>query len=140
MQLITWNIQWGRGCDGRVDLARIARVLRETGDTDVVCLQEVAVNFAELAGSSGEDQVALLSLAFPGYAALFGAGTDLPEAQGERRRFGNLVLSRLPVLQVWRHPLPWPPDPAVPSMQRTCVEAVVMSRGGPLRVMTTHLE
>ncbi|HMV55248.1 MAG TPA: endonuclease/exonuclease/phosphatase family protein [Rhodocyclaceae bacterium] len=140
MQLITWNIQWGRGCDGRVDLARIARVLRETGDADVVCLQEVAVNFAELAGSSGEDQVALLSLAFPGYAALFGAGTDLPDAQGERRRFGNLVLSRLPVLQVWRHPLPWPPDPAVPSMQRTCVEAVVMSRGGPLRVMTTHLE
>ncbi|MGB7988110.1 MAG: endonuclease/exonuclease/phosphatase family protein [Candidatus Methylophosphatis roskildensis] len=140
MKLITWNIQWGRGCDRRVDLARIGRVLRETADADVLCLQEVAVNFPDLAGSSGEDQVALLSSAFAGYSAHFGAGTDLPDGRGGRSRFGNLVLSRLPVLQVWRHLLPWPADPAVPSMQRVCVEAVVAAARGPLRVMTTHLE
>ena len=140
MRLITWNIQWGRGCDGRVDLARTARVLRETGDADVICLQEVAVNFPELAGSGGEDQVSLLAQAFRGYTAHFGAGTDLPDAHGARRQFGNLLLSRLPVLQVWRHLLPWPVDAAVPSMQRVCIEAVVVSAGEPLRVMTTHLE
>lgn len=140
MRLITWNIQWGRGCDGRVDLARIGRVLRETADADVLCLQEVAVNFPGLAGSSGENQVAMLSTAFAGYSAHFGAGTDLPDGRGGRSRFGNLVLSRLPVLQVWRHLLPWPADPAVPSMQRVCVEAVVAAARAPLRVMTTHLE
>jgi len=140
MRLVTWNIQWGRGCDGRVDLARIGRVLRETADADVLCLQEVAINFPDLAGSAGEDQVALLATAFPGYSAHFGAGTDLPDGLGGRSLFGNLVLSRLPVFQVWRHLLPWPADPAVPSMQRVCVEAVVEAARGPLRVMTTHLE
>lgn len=140
MRLITWNIQWGRGCDGRVDLARIARVLRETADADVICLQEVAINFPALAGSGGEDQVAMLSAAFPGHSAHFGAGTDVPDGRGGRSRFGNLVLSRLPVLQVWRHLLPWPADPAVPSMQRVCVETVVQAPSAPLRAMTTHLE
>lgn len=140
MRLITWNIQWGRGCDGRVDLARIARVLRETADADVLCLQEVAINFADLAGSSGEDQVALLSSAFAGYSAHFGVGTDLPDGRGGRSQFGNLILSRLPVLQVWRHLLPWPADPPGPSMQRVCVEVVVRAASAPVRVMTTHLE
>lgn len=140
MQLMTWNIQWGRGCDGRVDLERIARVARETADFDVLCLQEVAINFPGLAGSSGEDQVALLSSAFPGLQASYGIATDLPDGKGGRSHFGNLIFSRLPVMQVFRHLLPWPADPAVSSMQRICVEAVVQASWGPVRVMTTHLE
>lgn len=140
MRLITWNIQWGRGCDRRVDLGRIARVLREMADADVICLQEVAVNFPDLGGSNGEDQVKLLAQAFPGHTVHFGAGTDIPGRNGGRGRFGNLILSRLPVYQVWRHLLPWPVDAEVPSMQRVCVEAVVVAAGGPLRVLTTHLE
>jgi endonuclease/exonuclease/phosphatase family metal-dependent hydrolase len=84
MHLVTWNIQWGRGCDGRVDLARIARVARETADFDVLCLQEVAVNFPGLAGSCGEDGVALLSAAFPAYQVFYGIATDLPDGKGGR--------------------------------------------------------
>jgi endonuclease/exonuclease/phosphatase family metal-dependent hydrolase len=140
MELLTWNIQWGRGCDDRVDLARIARVLRQTADADVICLQEVAVNFPGLAGSSGEDEVQILREAFPEHQAFYGIATDLPDGRGGRSHFGNLILSRLPVLQVFRHLLPWPADPAVSSMQRVCVEAVVQTTPGPLRVMTTHLE
>jgi endonuclease/exonuclease/phosphatase family metal-dependent hydrolase len=34
-----------------------------------------------------------------------------------RRQFGNLILSRYPVLQVFRHLLPWPAEPGVLSMQ-----------------------
>ncbi|MDK9726510.1 MAG: hypothetical protein OEL88_16710 [Sterolibacteriaceae bacterium MAG5] len=40
----------------------------------------------------------------------------------------------------FRHLLPWPADPAVPSMQRVALEAVLLAPGGALRVMTTHLE
>ena len=36
--------------------------------------------------------------------------------------------------------LPWPVDPAVRSMPRMLLEAVVQAPFGPLRVMTTHLE
>lgn len=140
MRLLTWNIQWGRGMDGRVDLPRIVRTLRELGDFDVLCLQEVAVNFPGLPGSRGEDQVAGLAALLPGYTPVYGAATDLPDGRGGRKRFGNLILSRLPVGQVWHHLLPWPVDAAVPSMQRVAVEAVVEADVGPLRVLTTHLE
>jgi endonuclease/exonuclease/phosphatase family metal-dependent hydrolase len=140
MKLLTWNIQWGRGLDGRVDLPRIADTIRGLGEFDVVCLQEVAVNFPGLPGSHGEDEVAELAALFPGHAPVYGAATDLPDGQGGRKRFGNLILARPPLGQVWRHLLPWPADPSVPSMQRVLVEAVVHADIGPVRVLTTHLE
>ena len=140
MKLITWNIQWGRGIDLKVDLLRIAHTARELADFDVLCLQEVAVNFPGLGGSRGENQVEELSSALPGYAAHYGIATDVDDGRGGRSRFGNLVLSRLPVIQAFRHLLPWPADAAAPSMQRIAVEAVVQFPWGPVRVMTTHLE
>ena len=39
--IVSWNIQAGRGVDGRVDLVRIARTVRALADADVICLQEV---------------------------------------------------------------------------------------------------
>jgi len=140
MKLLSWNIQWGRGMDGRVDLARILRTIHETGDFDVICLQEVAVNFPGLPGSHGEDQVAELAAALPGYTTIYGPATDVSDGRGGRSQFGNAIFSRLPVGQVWRHLLPWPAEPDAPSMQRVLVEAVVHADVGPLRVMTTHLE
>ncbi len=140
MNLLSWNIQWGRGMDGCVDLARIARSVRERGEFDVVCLQEVAVNFPGLPGSRGEDQLGELAALFSGYTPVYGVATDVPDGRGGRSQFGNLILSRLPVGQVWRHLLPWPVEPGTPSMQRVLVEAVLDADVGPLRVMTTHLE
>ena len=91
---------------------------------------------------SGErdDGVAILSAAFPGFESVFAAGVDVPGERGGRGRFGNLLLSRLPVDAVFRHALPFPSDPTVPGMPRCCVEAVILTRAGPLRVLTTHLE
>ena len=140
MKLITWNIQWARGIDFKVDVARIARTAREIADFDVLCLQEVAVNFPGLPGSRGEDQVAELSRALPGFSAHYGIATDVEDGKGGRSLFGNLVFSRLPVIQTYRHLLPWPADPAVKSMQRCAIEVVVEAPWGPLRVITTHLE
>lgn len=140
MRLLTWNIQWGRGMDGRVDLARIAAEIKAMGEFDVICLQEVAVNFAGLPGSRGEDAVAELARRLPGYTPIYAPATDLPDGRGGRKQFGNALFSRLPVGQVWRHLLPWPVDPIVPSMQRVLLEAVVEAPFGWLRVLTTHLE
>ena len=140
MRLLQWNIQWCRGTDGVVDPARIARVARELCDPDVCCFQEVAVNFPALAGSAGEDQVALLGAAFPGFSAHFAWAVDVPDGRSGRRRFGNLILSRLPVRRVLRHSLPWPAHDDVPSMPRVALEAVVEAPWGALRVTTTHLE
>ena len=138
--LITWNIQWGRGCDGVVDLRRIIDTARGLADFDVLCLQEVASNYPGLPGSRGEDQPVLLAQLLPGYTPVFGVATDVLAGDGSRRLFGNMILSRLPVVQAFRHLLPWPVDSAVTSMQRVLVEAVIESPFGAVRVMTTHLE
>ena len=140
MKLITWNIQWARGIDLAVDPARIARTAGKLAEFDVLCLQEVAMNFPGLPGSRGEDQVRELSRDLPGYSAHYGAAIDVDDGKGGRSLFGNLIFSRLPVMQVYRHLLPRPADPAVQSMQRVAVEAIVSAPWGPVRIITTHLE
>jgi endonuclease/exonuclease/phosphatase family metal-dependent hydrolase len=139
MRLLSWNVQWCRGMDGRVDPKRIAAEAKRLADPDVFCLQEVARNFPEMEASAGEDQMDELEKAFPGYEAFFAAAIDIPGKRG-RRQFGNLVLSRLPVGRVLRHQLPWPALPDQQSMPRAAVEVVVEAPFGPLRVTTTHLE
>jgi endonuclease/exonuclease/phosphatase family metal-dependent hydrolase len=140
VKLISWNVQWCRGCDGRVNPARISKVVKEMADVDVLCLQEVARNFPSLEGSAGENQYETLAGLFPDYAVIEGVATDVLAPQGERREFGNALITRLPVLQVYRRLLPWPADASVPSMQRSAVEVVLGAPSGPLRVTTTHLE
>ncbi len=140
MQLVTWNTQWCRGLDGRVDPARIVQYAVALGDVDVLCLQEIAVNYPGLAGAPG-DQVAQVQSALPaGWQVFFGAAVDEWTAAG-RQRFGNLIATRLPVLQLQHHPLPYPPDAGVRSMPRLCSVLTVQDPAlGPVRVMTTHLE
>jgi endonuclease/exonuclease/phosphatase family metal-dependent hydrolase len=140
MNLITWNTQWCRGCDGRVNPARIVAAAREMANFDVLCLQEIARNYPGLPGSSGEDQFETLTGLLEGYTVIKGLGTDVIAPDGKRREFGNALITRLPVLQVFRHLLPWPADPDAPSMQRSAIEAVLQTPSGPLRVTTTHLE
>jgi endonuclease/exonuclease/phosphatase family metal-dependent hydrolase len=140
MNLITWNIQSCCGCDGRVEPKRIVDVCRNMADFDVLCLQEVARNYPDLPGSSGEDQFGLLAGLLPGYTAVEGIAVDVLGAERRRRQFGNLILARYPVIQAFAHLLPWPADPAVPSMQRVALEAVLAAPFGPVRVTTTHLE
>jgi len=140
MRLLQWNIQWCRGMDGKVDPARIAREAKALCDPDVCCFQEVAINYPALADSAGEDQPAELAKAFPGYSLHFAPVVDVPDDKGGRRQFGNLILSRLRVRQLYRHTLPWPPEDKVPSMPRVAVEAVIEAPWGLVSVLSTHLE
>lgn len=139
MKLITWNIQWARGVDDKVDPHRIIRHAKQMADFDVLCLQEVAANFPDLDGNDRTDQFALFSELLPGFTAIEAIGVDVPDGTGGRKRFGNLVLTRLPVAQALRHVLPWEAA-ATRNMPRVLVEATVETPFGPLRLMTTHLE
>ena len=134
--VLTWNIQAGLGCDGRTDLGRIAGTIRAC-DPDIICLQEVARNVPDLAG--GDDQVERLAALFAGYQAVFGRAIDRAGAS-HRMCFGNMILSRLPVLQIFNHPLPQPAAPGVKHMPRQATEIVADTPAGPLRVVTTHFE
>jgi len=140
MRVVSWNVQWCRGLDGKVDPARIAAELRRIADPDVACLQEVASGFPDLPGSRGEDQPESLARELAQHEPVFGWGVDVPGAARARKRFGNMILSRLPVERVLRHSLPWPPAPGEPSMPRIAVEAIVKAPFGHVRMVSTHLE
>jgi endonuclease/exonuclease/phosphatase family metal-dependent hydrolase len=140
MKLITWNIQWGRGADGRVDLDRIVAHAQRFADFDVLCLQEVSAGHDQLPGCDGSDQFEQLAERLHAYEPFAGVAADTLGPAGKRRRFGNMLLSRLPVRQVLRHLLPWPVEDGVMSMQRVAIEATLDTPLGLLRVTTTHLE
>ncbi len=138
MQLITWNIQCGKGCDGVVDLERIVAVARSLADADVFCFQEVSNGFASLDG--GTDQGARLAALLPEHRAVFRPAVETIDGQSRSHCFGNMTLSRLPILQVASHLLPWPQDSSERSMRRQALEITVQTSFGALRVTNTHLE
>lgn len=140
MKLITWNIQWCRGVDGKVDPARIVAHARRLADFDVLCLQEVAANFHDLPGSAGENQYELLARLLPDYTPVPGAAVDMLGEDGSRQVFGNMILSRYPVLAVARTQLPAPFQAGRASMPRMLLAATLRTPIGIVRVMTTHLE
>ena len=125
--------------DGRADLARVLRHVRHLADPDVICLQEVADNMPDLAGLGREDQFSAIAAACEDHRPVVATPVEIFDEDGERRRFGNMILSRLPVRQVLRHTLPWP-GVAGRTMPRMLLETSVVTRFGPVRIMTTHLE
>lgn len=138
MRLLTWNIQCGKGCDGVTDLSRIVSVARELADADVYCFQEVSANFVNL--DCGADQSVQLASLLPGYVPIFRPAIETIDGDGQMHRFGNMTLSRLPVLQIANHLLPWPGADDVRSMRRHALDVTVQTTFGALRVVNTHLE
>jgi endonuclease/exonuclease/phosphatase family metal-dependent hydrolase len=76
----------------------------------------------------------------PEHRPVFLPAIETLDSQGRSRRFGNMTLSRLPILQVASHLLPWPQDTSVRSMRRQALEVTVQTPFGALRVTNTHLE
>jgi endonuclease/exonuclease/phosphatase family metal-dependent hydrolase len=157
VRLATFNILHGRSPeDGRVDLDRLARAVREL-DADVLALQEVdhyqarsqsadlTAVAAEAMGAVSHRFVAALT-GTPG--ATWEAATG--EAQPEEAAYGVALLSRYPVSawQVVRLPALSRRAPVVVSggrvvlavdEPRAAVAGCVDSPAGPLTVVSTHL-
>jgi len=146
MKLVTWNAQWCKGIDGLVSPERIVAGARALADFDVLCLQEISQNYPKLTGHTPRDQPAEIARLLPGFEVVFGAAiNEQPAASAPAQRFGNLIASRLPILQIQHFRLPSPVgsiDSIAPHswMPRVCTVCTVQARWGPVRVMTTHLE
>jgi endonuclease/exonuclease/phosphatase family metal-dependent hydrolase len=101
LRLVTYNIHKCRGLDRRVSAERIISVLAPL-DADILCLQEV-VNAPEMPGARGiwkNDQCSEIARAFPTHTPVFGANRPLHGGT-----YGNLTLSRLPILSHHNHDL-----------------------------------
>ena len=144
MKIVTYNVQWFKGLDNVVDIARVLKVAREMADFDAICMQEVAVNYTALTGTLQPDQPAIVKQLLPGFEVFFSPAIDELSPCGTRRQqFGNLIATRLPVRQVQHTPLPYPNPPVAqptPSMQRIALTCTVQAPWGPVRLITSHLE
>jgi endonuclease/exonuclease/phosphatase family metal-dependent hydrolase len=96
LTILSYNIHHGEGGDGRLDLARIADVIR-AADPDLVALQEVDRNTAR---TGKVDQPAELARLTDRH---FAFGANIPYQGGE---YGNAVLSRWPIARTENHRLP----------------------------------
>lgn len=134
LTVMTFNIHHGVGADGRLDLGRIADVIRSSR-ADVVALQEVDRHFGER--SAFADQARELGRALHMHVA-YGANLDLePLAPGQpRRQYGNAVLSRHHIRSSRNILLPRPDG----EEQRGLLEVNLRVRGVPVRVYATHLQ
>jgi endonuclease/exonuclease/phosphatase family metal-dependent hydrolase len=89
LTIVSYNIHSGIGVDGAFDLARVGQVLREVG-ADIIALQEVG----DFRGkTSREDQPEHLADLL-GMHMAFG-----PNVVRNGRRYGNAILTRLPILK-----------------------------------------
>ena len=139
---VTYNIQFGIGIDGRYDLDRIVDAVR---DADVILLQEVTRGFVQ---NNGVDMVAEIGARLPDrFSAValpvdidFGSGLRDGAAVEQRFRFGNMVLSRWPLVTVRRHLLPRTMRHERLNLQRGALEALVDTPDGPVRFVSTHLD
>lgn len=140
-QILSWNIQNGKGTDDVISLDRIASIISNMGNPDVICLQEVSRHLILDPGSNAPDQAEELLELFPGYEIVFGAAIEVSHDAGKPLcQFGNATLTRLPVLSVFRHPLPQPAVSGVRHMPRQATETTVATEEGALRIINTHLE
>ena len=132
--VMSFNIHYGEGTDGVLDLGRIARVIRASG-AGLAGLQEVDRNFGER--SNWADQAAELAELL-GWQAVYGANMDRePPAPGRpRSQFGNALLSSYPIARWENTHLFQSPG----YEQRGLLHAEVSVPGIPLHVYVTHLE
>ena len=147
MQIFSWNIQNGKGCDGIIDLQNIVNFIKANCEPEVICLQEVARHFAE---HGDQDQLAFLETAFDDYSCVWAPGFSWPQSPAQfdskppskelRQEFGNLVLVKKGLLLDYKvHTLPSPAAHGLMQMPRTAVEVVVAHQQSAIRIISSHL-
>lgn len=141
MRLVSYNIQYGTGKDGQVDLDRL---VAEVADGDVIAMQEVD-RFWTRSGMT--DQLEGITDRLPDHHWVYGPGIDLDASERDasgrlrrrRRQFGNLLLSRFPILASRNHLLPKMRFHTQLSIQRSMLDGVIDFPRGPVRVASVHL-
>lgn len=140
MQIVSFNIQYGRGIDDRYDLARACERIR---GADIACLQEVEQYWQR---SGNVDQPAEIARLLAEYFVVYGSSFDVDASHRDdsgrivnrRRRHGNLILSRWPIRSTRTYNLPKQHYPDRFNMHMTCIEAVISTGRHDLRVYNYH--
>ncbi|MDY0170370.1 MAG: endonuclease/exonuclease/phosphatase family protein [Thermoguttaceae bacterium] len=132
LRVLCYNIHYGQGMDGVYDIPRLAEVINQA-KPDLVALQEVDVGVRRSGRVHQAQELGRLT----GMAVRFG-----PTQHYEGGLFGNAVLTRLPILDVAIHPLPYTEStPELVTYPRGAIAVVVRGPGGqPIRFVSTHFQ
>ena len=126
LMILSYNIHHGRGMDGVVDLARLANVIKSVSP-DLVALQEVDRNKPR----TGRVDQAVELMRLTEMKGVYSVSIDT-ENDG---LFGNLILSRFPIVKSKSYPLPGEP--------RSLLSALIQLPGDidqQLIFYSTHLD
>ena len=142
MKCVSYNIQFGFGTDGKFDLDRIIAAIR---GADVIALQEVTRNSPM---NEMRDLVADIRAALPEYFAAYGPnyeaeiGSHVSDgvAIDVRFQFGNMILSKQPILLSRNLLLPRTRTYDKVNLQRGALEALIETPFGPVRFYSVHLD
>jgi endonuclease/exonuclease/phosphatase family metal-dependent hydrolase len=126
MTVLSYNIHHGAGADGKLDLERIAQIIREQ-PADLVALQEVDVKTSR---SGGVDQAAELGQ-LTGMHAVFGKAMDYSGGA-----YGQAILSRWPIKVHAVHQLPQ----RAGREPRIILVARIDNPNGNFHFASTHLD
>ncbi|BDS05467.1 hypothetical protein NT6N_05070 [Oceaniferula spumae] len=124
LRVFSYNIHHGVGLDGKLDLNRIAEVIKKQ-KPDLVALQEVD----KVVPRSGKvDQAAVLAKLL-GMHYAYGKCIDLNGGE-----YGNAILSKYPIQDTMVHKLPGPGE------SRAVLEAIIHIHGKKLSFASVHLD
>ncbi len=132
IRVLCYNIHWCKGMDGKYDVARVAEVIKAM-KPDLVALQEVDVGVKR----SDRMHEAQMLGKMTGMAVRMG-----PTQHYEGGLFGNAVLTKLPILDVAIHPLPYTEStPQRTTYPRGAIAVTVKGPNNkPLRFISTHFQ
>ena len=140
MKLVSYNIQYGFGADGRYDLERAASVV---AGADIIALQEVERHWQR---TNDDDQPEMLGRLLPDHYWVYGPAFDMDASTrrdgrvvNRRRQFGTMFLSRLPIVWSRLHLLPMRRMTARLNTQNPALECMVRTPAGPIRFFSLHL-
>jgi endonuclease/exonuclease/phosphatase family metal-dependent hydrolase len=126
--VMTYNIHHGAGMDQKLDLERIARVIRGQ-QPDFVALQELDMGVQRTNGVFQAEELARLT-------KMHGAFGPAMDYQGGK--YGDAVLSRFPIVSNQTLALPW--RPGGQREPRVAVEAVAKVGGEEVVFISTHFD
>jgi endonuclease/exonuclease/phosphatase family metal-dependent hydrolase len=126
VRVLTYNIHHGEGIDGKFDLARIAKVIRQSR-ADIVALQEVDQRTKRIGGVDTLTTLAELTRRRP----VFGKSMEFDGGE-----YGNALLVRGDILRHTVHPIPT----SLGNEPRSILRAEVRLDNcrHPILVMATH--
>ena len=140
MNIVSYNIQFGRGLDRKIDLNRICKSIDRA---DIICLQEVDVGWLR---SGGVDQAKAIAEILPNYYTVFGSSFDVDDSvknpdgtiTNRRRQHGDMILSHWPIVSSRTFNLTKFHHDDKFNMQMGFVEAVIQTETQSIRIYNFH--